>query len=235
VSEDRSSAAGHNESENAGESAPGLDELHEISRRALDLFVFAPAGIVLTAIEEFPELATKGRSKIELQVNNARVMGQFVVTMGRAELKRRLSRTTQTPARPPSSSGTASSPSDRRPASTPEAPMRSEEPSAPGPAVGAAGSSDVHTNGSARWDSPQGGLDASRSGEATRGKVDAVIADYDALSASQVVRRLDSLSPEELDAVYHHEAATRRRRTILHRAQQLLGIELPPGSPNPTG
>jgi hypothetical protein len=44
-----------------------------------------------------------------------------------------------------------------------------------------------------------------------------------------VVRRLDGLGPKELEAVYRHEAATRGRRTILHRAQQLLGSEDPPG------
>jgi hypothetical protein len=48
------------------------------------------------------------------------------------------------------------------------------------------------------------------------------LADYDTLSASQVVRRLESLGPEELDAVRRYEASTRNRRTILNRAGQLL-------------
>lgn len=52
---------------------------------------------------------------------------------------------------------------------------------------------------------------------------------YEALSASQVVRRLDGLGPAELQAIYEHEAGTRRRRTILHRTQQLLGHEDAPG------
>ena len=52
---------------------------------------------------------------------------------------------------------------------------------------------------------------------------------YEALSASQVVRRLDGLGPDELQAIFEHEAATRRRRTILHRTQQLLGHEDVPG------
>ena len=58
---------------------------------------------------------------------------------------------------------------------------------------------------------------------------DLAIPDYDTLSASQVVRRLDGLGHKELEAVYRHEAATRGRRTIIHRAQQLLGSEDPPG------
>jgi len=52
--------------------------------------------------------------------------------------------------------------------------------------------------------------------------VDAALAGYDTLSASQVVRRLESLGPDELCAVCRHEASHRNRRTILNRAQQLL-------------
>jgi hypothetical protein len=52
--------------------------------------------------------------------------------------------------------------------------------------------------------------------------VEHALADYDTLSASQVVRRLENLGPEELHAVQRYEAATRNRRTILHRASQLL-------------
>ncbi len=70
---------------------------------------------------------------------------------------------------------------------------------------------------------------ARRSGPAP----DLAIPDYEALSASQVVRRLDGLGPSELEALYRHEAATRRRRTILHRVQQLLGREGTPGPNRP--
>ncbi len=56
------------------------------------------------------------------------------------------------------------------------------------------------------------------------------LADYDTLSASQVVRRLESLGPEELRAVQRYEASTRNRRTILNRAGQLLD-ERPPAPP----
>ena len=52
--------------------------------------------------------------------------------------------------------------------------------------------------------------------------VGGALADYDTLSASQVVRRLESLGPEELHAVQRYEASARNRRTILNRAGQLL-------------
>ncbi len=48
------------------------------------------------------------------------------------------------------------------------------------------------------------------------------LADYDTLSASQVVRRLESLGSDQLRAVQRYEASTRNRRTILNRAGQLL-------------
>ena len=44
---------------------------------------------------------------------------------------------------------------------------------------------------------------------------------YGTLAASQVVERLASLTPAELEAVRKHESATRRRRTVLHRIAQL--------------
>jgi hypothetical protein len=46
---------------------------------------------------------------------------------------------------------------------------------------------------------------------------------YDTLSASQVVPRLEGLSREELDAVAAYETATRGRKTVLTRIDQLRG------------
>jgi hypothetical protein len=48
------------------------------------------------------------------------------------------------------------------------------------------------------------------------------IPSYDSLSAPQVVQRLAGLTREEIEAVRRYEAATRGRRTILARAEQLL-------------
>ncbi|HVL05795.1 MAG TPA: hypothetical protein VM388_07395 [Acidimicrobiales bacterium] len=46
---------------------------------------------------------------------------------------------------------------------------------------------------------------------------------YDTLSASQVVPRLEGLSPGELEAVRAYEVATRGRKTVLTRIDQLRG------------
>ena len=47
------------------------------------------------------------------------------------------------------------------------------------------------------------------------------ISDYDALSASQVVDRLDGLPPGELEAIRSYEAEHRARNTILGKIEQL--------------
>jgi hypothetical protein len=47
------------------------------------------------------------------------------------------------------------------------------------------------------------------------------IPDYDELAASQVIPRLDSLSPAELESIREHEASHRARRTILSRIGQI--------------
>ncbi len=53
------------------------------------------------------------------------------------------------------------------------------------------------------------------------GAAELAITDYDSLSASQVVPRLDGLSGDELAAVREYEAAHRGRKTILSKIAQL--------------
>ena len=153
-----------------------------LAQRTLDALVYAPAGVLLTAAEDLPAMAAKGRARLETQLRNAHAVGRMAVDYGRRDLERRFSHP-----------GTR----DQTPPPSPPPPH------APGPGPTPAG----------------------------RGTASGLaIPEYDTLSASQVVRRLDGLGPHELEAVVRHEAATRGRRTILHRAQQLLGSEDPPGS-----
>jgi hypothetical protein len=80
----------------------------------------------------------------------------------------------------------------------------------------------AETNGTAEPTPPPPGPDRPAPDPAAAAIVGAALADYDTLSASQVVRRLESLGPEELEAVRRYEASTRNRRTILNRSGQLL-------------
>jgi hypothetical protein len=51
---------------------------------------------------------------------------------------------------------------------------------------------------------------------------DLPITDYDSLAASQVVPRLATMSPGDLELVGAYERSHRNRQTILHRVAQLL-------------
>ena len=55
------------------------------------------------------------------------------------------------------------------------------------------------------------------------GAAELAITDYDSLSASQVVPRLEGLSDAELAGVREYEAAHRGRKTILSKIAQLQG------------
>src|SRR3954471_8441846 len=50
--------------------------------QALDLFVYAPVGLALTAAEELPKLIEKGRQRVNGQLTMARMMGEFAVNEG---------------------------------------------------------------------------------------------------------------------------------------------------------
>ena len=58
---------------------------------------------------------------------------------------------------------------------------------------------------------------------ATRDVPRLAIADYDDLSASQIVDRLDGLASEDLQAIASYESAHRARNTILAKIEQLAG------------
>jgi hypothetical protein len=173
-------------------SEPQRPSARPILEEALDLFVYAPVGLLSSSLEDLkpedlPELAERGRGRIRRLLSNARVVGNLTITMGRRTIDSELRRW-RPPAHP---EGTSPLEPDRAPpASVPE------------------------LTGGPRRNGPAPEL---------------AIPDYEALSASQVVKRLNGLGPDELEAVYRHESTTRRRRTILHRVLQLLGREGPPG------
>jgi hypothetical protein len=169
---------------------------------ALDLFLYVPVGLAMTAAEELPRLAAKGRSRVNTQLMMARVVGQFAVTRGRQELEKRFS---------PPSSVVAPSTIDRPVPSANGSRANGRASSLPGADVTEAGDDiTVSTVGDVA------GAGAPRPGQLA-------IPGYDSLSASQVVQRLAGLSGDELAAVGAYEQAHRGRRTILNRIDQLQG------------
>lgn len=161
--------------------------------RALDLFVYAPIGFVMNLEEVVPELVERGHQ----QVNMARMFGQFAVQTGAKEARKRLESIADR-GRPPSGS-----PSRSRSRSA-ERPMAV----VPDPVATAAAADGASADG-AGSDGP------------VPTAAELPITDYDSLSASQVVPRLDGLSSDERDAVRRYEAAHRGRKTILSKLAQL--------------
>ncbi len=237
--------------------AAAADGEPSLAAKALDLLVFAPAGAVLNALEDVPGMAARGRSVLEQEVRNAHLIGQFAVQEGQRRLGRGLDLLrAQAVTAPPQASGASPKASGMPPvvADGPSQPPPVEEVvtafeprlPAPAPAAEAADAADAADAAEAA-DAPEAPAapSSARTGDvpvkaeppataAVGSVLDEVTADlaipgYATLSASQVVRRLDGLGPGELAAVFRYESATRGRRTILHRVQQLLG----PGGATP--
>jgi len=174
----------------------------------LDCLVYAPLGAAIVALEEVPRLAELGRERVDKQVAIARLIGRFAVAEGRRRLGPPQTRHPRRETPPDAEE----SQSDPRAAEEIEAAALPSE-------QGAQASSNESTEAALPSDTMESPgpptLGASRPGH------DLPISAYDTLAASQVVERLASLTPDELEAVRKHEAATRRRRTVLHRIAQL--------------
>jgi hypothetical protein len=179
---------------------PVADEPTSVSQRLLDVLVFAPAGLMVTAIEEFPRLVERGRERVTGQVTSARSVGSFVVTTGRSHLIKRAEELRK------NRFGDASGPTVE-----PDGPVSASPDT---PLVGAAST----PSRSASPDPAPAGDDPVS--DPTPSPL--AIPGFDTLSASQVVQRLDGLTADELVAVRVHEAGHRGRRTILNRVEQLL-------------
>lgn len=195
----------------------GAPEDQPVWKTALDVAFFVPLGLVVTAVEEAPDLAAKGRARWIRQWTTARVVGQFAVAQGRNELRKR------SEGAPPLAQSPVSGPVPETDPAVDSAPaLQARNGARPAPADGAGPVRPAVTAAGSSADSPE---TARRpvAGGAGLDSDDLAIPGYDSLSASQVVQRLAGLAPGELEAVRTYEAATRGRRTILARVSQLQG------------
>jgi hypothetical protein len=200
--------------------------------RLLDVFVFVPAGLAITVVEELPKLADKGRRRVEHDVTTAKVVGWLAVRTGQRRLVRAWSDLTSRPsARRPIGGVAAPGPESVAPAAPggPGGPVagRPDNSSGDGPHVGRETPSGTESM-LRRIGSPPMARAVARVGHnghsdpPNSDRESLAIPRYDSLSASQVVQRLDGLTAPELEAVRAHEVNHRHRRTILHRIEQLL-------------
>jgi hypothetical protein len=170
---------------------------------AADLLVYAPVGLAVVARDLLPGLAERGRAEVASQVDLARTVGRLVVSQGHVEravgnARQQVGSLLDHLVRLVSGVGDEAAPA---PAGQPA-----------GPAATAAARAGAATPG-----------EVATGAAAAPSAATLAITDYDSLAASQVVPRLASLAPDELEAVRAYEAATRGRRTVLGRIAQLQG------------
>ena len=196
--------------------------IEEAVDQALSTFVYAPIGLLFDGPARFPKLVRNGRN----QVTNARMMGQFAVQMGRTEVEKLASGLDGPVVDLLRGLGVIDGPPPGpAPVTAPAVPVVPDKPEQPTAKLGSA-----KTPAPKKPAAKQAGAKAKKqpAKKAARNAAPAPtaaalpITDYDSLSASQVVSRLQGLSTGELEAVRSYEAATRGRKTILNRVQQLL-------------
>jgi len=169
--------------------------------QAIDAVVYAPIGFFFDGPTLLPKLVKEGKN----HAKGARVFGEFAVRQGRAELERRLS------------SFEAQAGEVLRTLGI----LPDDEAEAPGPP----GSTDLASAGGAAPAAtgvvPGDGAFLVDDDALAPAVESLAITDYDSLSASQVVTRLDGLGPDELEAVRAYESAHRGRKTILNKVAQI--------------
>jgi hypothetical protein len=167
------------------------DDARTPLEHVLDVCVYAPLGFALEARSLLPRFVDRGRNQIVL----ARVVGKYAVRKGTRATEGAFGQAQEQVLGVLRLVGAA-----------PE-----EEPASP--------------NGDASHDNGQRpAATAAEPAPRPTSSIDAAtlaIPDYDALSASQVVPRLESLTSDELEAVREYETDTRGRKTILNKIAQL--------------
>src|SRR4051794_14349283 len=199
----------------------------------LDLFVYAPVGLMAETRDWVPRLADRGREHLDTQFRVARLLGQVAVQRGQQEAGKLLQR----------GRGSNGSAAPAQPATLTWSETVSVEPEPGYPDVAgvlAAVAPDVTDASSpvgidvvpetlADEDPgaegaeviPVAYLDEDAVTEDSVGSDELAIPAYDSLAASQVVQRLEGLTEAELEAVRRYEVAHRGRKTILGKVAQL--------------
>lgn len=192
--------------------------------RALDLLVYAPVGVALYLRDTVPTFVnlfvSRGRAELgqrrqqaQDQVAQAKAMGEFAVNFGGPKVREHVEKGIALARKSAESVLGGAGDEGGVPDAAEEAPSPAPAPRPDSPAA------------NSRAASRPAGASTNTSTTTTAAPAPAattlVIPDYDELSASQVVERLDGLPASELDAVRAYEEAHRARRTILYKIEQL--------------
>lgn len=174
-----------------------MSKRQDPAEQLLDLLVYAPLGLLMEARELLPKLADKGRQRMGGQVTVARMIGELAVRQGQKQAEKVFQQLREQQVWAPRGPARPPEPTGRTNGHQPSAATTPSSAASPRPAP------------------PAGAGAPAASALAIPG--------YDTLAASQVVPRLEGLSPAELTAIQAYEEATRARKTILTRIDQLRG------------
>lgn len=203
--------------------------LEQAVDQAMDTFVYAPIGLLFDGPALFPKLVEKGRTQVQV----ARMMGQMAVQMGQSEAEKRVGKAGGQLRDTLAAAGLVPQSPSAKARATPTTTTDDDTPAAetaatakPAPAAKKApaqkpATKKPATKKPAAKKAATKKAAAAKSGAAAPSVASLGIADYDSLSASQVVSRLRGLAPTDLDALRAYESATRARKTILNKITQL--------------
>ena len=167
--------------------------------QALDLFFYAPLGLLMNAQEVVPQLIEKGHQQVAV----ARMFGKFAIEQEAPKQIAQLQKRAQKVAEQLASRG--------------------PRPVAEKPAPASTVASTPSGNGATEMPATQTSAPVAAARAHGPAAATLAIPDYDSLSASQVVPRLEGLSADELASVEAYEAEHRGRKTILNKIAQLQG------------
>jgi hypothetical protein len=194
------------------------------TERALDLLVYAPVGVALYLRDTVPTFVNLfvSRGKAELgqrrqqaqdQVAQARAMGEFAVNFGGPKVREHVEKGIALARKSAESVLGGTEDEDGAPDAVADVPSP-----APAPRPDRAAANSKAASRPARKSTK---TTTTKTAAPAPAATTLVIPDYDELSASQVVERLDGLPAGDLDAVRAYEEAHRARRTILYKIEQL--------------
>ena len=171
----------------------------------LDLCLYGPLGLLVTARMKYPQMVAEGRKQLASHAKIGRFVAQTATSRGKQEAEKAMSRLRDNG--PPTAGAPSAAPAVVADAADPaEAEVEVE--------------AEVHSIAEeevipVRHDDD----DPTTAGSVAADEL--AIPGYDSLAASQVVQRLDGLTDRELEAVRRYEVAHRARKTVLGKVAQL--------------
>ena len=190
----------------------------------VDLFVYAPVGLLYEYEEIIPKLVDRGKSQVQL----ARVLGKLALNRGGGQEAMTMLATAVATSlakqvteigaaiglAPPGSPRPAGgAPVDVEPVPAPPPPPPAPPPQALSP------DADAGSDG----DGPGGDHGDAGADGAEEDDRPLPIAGYDDLNAKEIIGLLDDLEPSQLARIRSHEEANRARKTVLGKLDRLDG------------